>query len=69
MCASTAYLDSTSASECYGYAWQTLYVTCNDDFKKHCDMNISIGADFSLIDSKIATETLINMWNKLRKED
>lgn len=64
MCGSTASLDSTGAAECYGYEWQTLHITCNDDHKKYCDMSVSVSADFSYI--KNPEKHLIEMWNSIR---
>lgn len=65
MCGSSATLDSTGAMECYGYTWQTLSISCNDDFKKKCDMSISIDADFLMLKCTNPEKLLIKMWKDL----
>jgi len=61
MCGSPAEIDSTGTSECYGYAWQTLYIDCNKEKDQHCGMSLSLQADFWNIHN--AEEQLIRCWN------
>lgn len=49
-CDSEAEIFSTGTSECYGWAWQTYGVRCKDDHKKHCNMEISMTADFFYVE-------------------
>jgi len=63
MCDSTARVDATSASESYGYEWQSYFVECNDDFDKKCEMSVSINADFFTL--SVHDDTLIQMWNSI----
>ncbi|NCQ50306.1 hypothetical protein GW796_00090 [archaeon] len=64
MCGSRAEVFATGAAECYGYAWQSYGVECKDEFHKHCDMNLSISADFFNLD--VHNDTLIDMWNSIK---
>ena len=66
MCGSKAHFGCTGTSECYGYGWQTLYIACNDEFGRKCDMNVSIEADWSLIDTKNSEELIITTWNAMK---
>ena len=63
MCKSAAVIFSTSASECYGHAWQYLSVECENTTKAFCGMELSIHADFYNI--RNAEEQLIKCWNAL----
>lgn len=63
LCGSTAQVYDTAASECYGYAWQTYGVECNNDFNNHCGMSVSINADFFTLD--VHDDTVIQMWNSI----
>ena len=63
MCGSSAKVYATGASECYGYAWQSYGVECNDDFDEHCLMDISVNADF--FNLYIDDNTVIKMWNMI----
>ena len=49
-CDSEAEIFSTITMECYGWDWQTYGVRCKDTNGKHCDMEISIHADFYYVD-------------------
>lgn len=66
MCGSKAHLGCTGASECYGYAWQTLYIACYDEFDRKCNMNVSIEADWSIVDTNNSEELIITTWNALK---
>ena len=68
MCGSSASMDSTGTAECYGYDWQTLYIDCNDDAKKHCDFNIGVSADFFKIDYSSAESAIIAAWNSIQSK-
>lgn len=46
MCGSLAEEYYSGVIECYGHAWQTVGIQCRDDFNQHCDMAVSINADF-----------------------
>jgi hypothetical protein len=61
MCGSDAEVFATGTSECYGWAWQTYGVCCKDDNKQHCDMEVSVVADYSYLDMHDAT--VIELWN------
>lgn len=65
MCGSPAILDSTGASESYGYAWQTVYIDCTDANDQKCDMSLNLTADFSYV--VYAEDALIECWNKLTR--
>jgi hypothetical protein len=45
-CGSEAEIYSTGTMECYGWAWQNYGVRCKDTKGQHCDMEISMQADF-----------------------
>jgi sarcosine oxidase delta subunit len=64
MCGSSVELDSTCESEYHGYAYQNKYIRCLDLFDAHCDMEMSITADFMFI-SNNTDELLVELWNKL----
>jgi hypothetical protein len=64
MCGSTANLDSTGTSECYGKSWQTLSIECTKNLDEHCGMEMSLQADFYYTKENSET-TLIEAWNKL----
>lgn len=66
MCKSPAELDATGAIECYGKAWQTLFIECTKVNDEHCGMNMSIDADFWDIEN--AQDILIEAWNKLKRK-
>ena len=66
MCGSPAKLDSTGTSECYGYAWQTLYIECTKEKDEHCGMELSLNADFW--DIRNAEDVLTEAWNKLDRK-
>lgn len=66
ICGSSAELDATSSSECYGYAWQTLFIECTKVNDDKCLMDMSIHADFWNI--KNAQDVLIEAWNKLDRK-
>lgn len=63
MCGSPAKLDATGAVECYGYAWQTLYIECTKVNDEHCGMELSVNCDphYILSDNDI----LIDCWNRM----
>lgn len=61
MCGSTATVYATGSLECYGYAWQSYGVECNNDFDNYCQMDVSINADFGNLD--VHDSTVIQMWN------
>ena len=61
MCGSDAEVFATGTSECYGWAWQTYGVRCKDNANQHCDMEVSIDADFYHLD--VHDDTVINFWN------
>lgn len=63
ICNSKAVLDSTGCSECYGHAWQTLYIECSKENDEHCLMEVSIVADFH--NMKDSEKKLVNLWNSL----
>lgn len=63
MCSSPAEVFATGASECYGKAWQTYGVRCTAVNDKHCDMEVSMIADFSFLD--IHDGDVIEIWNKV----
>jgi len=65
MCGSPATINSTGAAECYGWAWQTIYIECKDTMNKKCGMEITISADHSSLDS--SWNKAINFWNSLNK--
>lgn len=65
MCGSPARVNATGTAECHGWAWQTCYVECTDISGSHCDMEVSIYCDNSSVSN--AWETVIEMWNKLKK--
>ena len=64
MCGSPAELDATGTSECYGWAWQTLYVRCTDVKGAHCGMELSLQADM-FYPHKDNNSILADCWNKL----
>jgi len=66
MCGSPAKMDSTGTAECYGYAWQTVYVECTKTLDPKCGMELSLQADMFYADN--SWDVLIEAWNKLRKE-
>ena len=61
MCDSEAEVFATGASECYGHAWQTYGVRCTAVNDRHCDMEVSMSADFSYLD--VHDDTVIQLWN------
>lgn len=63
MCGSEAEVFATGASEYYGWAVQTYGVRCKDEQHQHCDMEVSIIADFSYVE--MHDDILIDMWNKV----
>lgn len=63
MCGSPAKIDFTGTSECYGHAWQTVTIECTNERDQHCDMNLSLQADFWNI--RNSEEMLTNCWNGL----
>ena len=63
MCGSPAKLDSTAAAECYGKAWQTMYIECTMTNDPHCGMEVIIQADFGYVEG--AALSLVNFWNSL----
>ena len=65
MCGSSATIDSSAAAEYYGYAMQSLSISCDDEFEKKCDMSISINADFGLLKCKKTEKILVKMWKDL----
>lgn len=66
MCGSDAELDSTGTSECYGRAWQTLYIECTKNKDPRCGMELSLTADFWDIDN--SNDMLIEAWNRLTRK-
>lgn len=66
MCGSPAELDATGTSECYGFAWQTLYIECTKTEYEHCGMTMEIRADFHDIDN--SNDVLIQAWNNLTRK-
>lgn len=66
ICGSSAKIDSTSATECYGLAWQTLYIECTREKDPTCGMELSLLTDaFYVTDSD---SLLIECWNNLGKK-
>ena len=49
MCGNPVELDGGSATECYGWAWQTLYIRCTDIKDKNCNMELNLTADMNYI--------------------
>ena len=66
MCGSDAKLDATGTSECYGRAWQTLYIECTKNKDQYCGMELSLTADFWDIDN--SNDVLIEAWNRLTRK-
>ncbi len=66
VCNSPVKLDSTAASEMYGHAWQTLYVTCTQTNDEHCAMSLNLEADFDYIED--ASDALAECWNILARD-
>lgn len=66
MCGSPAVLEATGTSECYGRAWQTLYIECTKEKDKHCGMDLSLRADFWGLDN--SNDVIVEAWNKLTRK-
>lgn len=66
MCGSSAKIDSTGTSECYGKDWQNLYIECTKDKDEHCGMELSLNADFWYM--RNAQTQLIKCWNGLDRQ-
>jgi hypothetical protein len=66
MCGSPAELNSTGAAECYGKAWQTLWIECTKTLDPHCGMDMTISADFFHI--RNGEDVIIEAWNKLDRK-
>jgi hypothetical protein len=67
MCKSPALLGASAAMECYGNAWQTVYIECSGQFDEKCTASLSLDLDFCY--TKADTNTLlIELWNKLEKK-
>lgn len=66
MCGSSAKIDCTGTSECYGKDWQTLYIECTKDKDEHCGMELSLNADFWHMNN--AQDQLINCWNGFNRK-
>ena len=63
MCGSSAKLDASGVSECYGKDWQTVYIECSKENNMHCDMELSLHGDFWYI--RNSEQVLVNAWNAL----
>lgn len=63
MCGSPATLNATGTAECYGYAWQTLYIECTKTNDEHCGMELSMHCDASYVNTK--NDYLIECWNRM----
>lgn len=63
MCNSPAEVFATGTSECYGYAWQIYGVRCTSKNDPHCDMDVTVVADFSYVE--VHDDTVIELWNKV----
>jgi hypothetical protein len=66
MCGSPAELNSTGAAECYGKAWQTMWIECTKTVDENCAMDMIISADF--FDIRNGEEVIIEAWNKLDRK-
>ena len=66
MCKSPAKIEFSAASECYGHAWQDITIECNQENDKHCNMNLSLQADFWNILN--AEDMLTTCWNGLDRK-
>jgi hypothetical protein len=66
MCGSEAKFHYGGATiECYGWDWQTMSIECTDSNNKHCDMNLSLSADYYYVEGNIAEGKMIELWNLL----
>jgi hypothetical protein len=65
-CGSPARIDSTGTLECYGWAWQNLYIYCTDTRGQHCGMELNLHADFC--NTNNAEQALVMAWNMLNKQ-
>lgn len=63
MCGSAVKIDATGTTECYGWAWQTLYIECQDEKKQNCGMELSLDMDFGF--SETAHTALEEAWNRI----
>ena len=63
MCGSPVKVESTGALECYGKAWQTLYVTCTEKNDENCGMSLHLQADFFYV--KDSEAAMVECWNRL----
>jgi hypothetical protein len=66
MCGSPAELNSTGAAECYGKAWQTIWIECTKTVDEWCGMDMTISADFFHI--RNGEDVIIEAWNKLNRK-
>jgi hypothetical protein len=66
MCGSDAKMDATSAAECYGRAWQNLWIECTKNKDPHCGMELNLNADFFGIDN--ADDVITEAWNRLTRK-
>jgi ADP-ribose pyrophosphatase YjhB (NUDIX family) len=64
-CGSMAEFYYGGALESYGYEWQSLSIYCKDDTNDHCDFELSVNADFSMIDHASAERALREAWGKI----
>lgn len=65
MCGSTASMDATMVRPHGDYTTQLLYIKCNNDYNKDCMAELSMHADFSLVDN--SNEVLIAAWNVMSR--
>ena len=65
MCGSPAELESSGAIECYGRAWQTVLIGCDQEKDNHCGMSLSLEAD--LFNIRNSEKQLVTCWNGLER--
>jgi hypothetical protein len=66
MCGSPAKIEFGGGSECYGHLWQDIMIECTNEKDTHCNMNLSLQADFWNI---LNAEDMLTMcWNGLDRK-
>ena len=65
MCGSTASMDATMVRPIGDYTTQLLYIKCNNDHDNGCTAELSMHADFSVVDN--CNEVLIATWNVMSR--
>lgn len=63
VCGSKMEVDYGGTSECGGYDWQTLYISCTN---KNCFVEISFQCDFDYTKGYVADD-FVALWNSLTK--